>query len=57
MIVFKKEYDDESIYDVGRDVAEAFDEDFNPVMCDIPKDEYSFSKGIFTITIEWCNSE
>ena len=37
MNVFDKSYDGESIVDVGRDVYEAFDESFNPVVKDIPQ--------------------
>ena len=53
MIIFKKEYDDESIYDADGDVSEAFDDDFNPKIKSISKDENGFRLGKFTITIEW----
>ena len=53
MILFKKEYDDESLYDWDRDVAEAVDDDFNPKLEAIPRDEHGYRLGKFTITIEW----
>jgi hypothetical protein len=51
--IFRKDYDGESIYDVNRDVCEAFDEDYNPALKDIPKDEHGFQQGTFRVTIEW----
>ena len=57
MTIFEKEYDGESIYDVQRDVIEAFDARFNPMVKDIPQDEYGFQLGTFTIRIEWSNEE
>lgn len=53
MNIFEKEYDGESIYDVQRDVIEAFDARFNPMVKDIPQDEYGFQLGKFTVKIEW----
>lgn len=53
MIVFEEEYSSESLYDLGRDVHEAFDERFNPIMNKIPKDECNFHTGTFKVTIEW----
>ena len=57
MNIFEKEYDGESIYDVQRDVIEAFDERFNRMVKDIPQDEYGFQQGTFTVRIEWSNEE
>lgn len=51
--IFKKEYDYESTYDLGRDIAEAFDPDYNSNIEDIPKDEYDYLQGKFTVTILW----
>lgn len=51
--VFKKEYDGESIVDLGRDISEALVEEFNPVIDLIPVDAYGFPEGIFTVTIIW----
>lgn len=53
MIIFKKEYDGESLYDLDRDVAEAVDETHNYSIKDIPKDEHGFQTGTFKVTIEW----
>lgn len=54
MIIFKKEYDDESLYDLDRDISEAVDEDFNPKLKSLGlTDEHGFRLGKFTITIEW----
>lgn len=51
--VFKKEYDGESIVDLGRDIYEALDTAFNPVIDLIPVDSYGFQKGTFTVAIVW----
>ena len=51
--IFSKQYDGESIYDVQRDMIEAFDPNFNPKAAGIPQDEYGFQTGTFNITIEW----
>lgn len=53
MELFKKVYDGESLCDLDRDVSEAFQEDFNPLVGTLPKDEYGIQRGIFTITITW----
>lgn len=53
--VFEKSYDGESIVDVNRDVHEAFDERFNPVVKDIPEmpNFPGFWDGKFTVTVTW----
>lgn len=51
--IFHKEYDGESIYDVQRDVIEAFDTKFNPEVADIPQDENGFQEGQFIVTVKW----
>jgi hypothetical protein len=56
-VIFKETYDGESLYDVSRDIAEAFDEDYNKAISSVPKDEYGFHKGNFTITVEWSEEE
>lgn len=53
MILFKKEYDGESIYDVERDVFEAFQSDHNALVHAIPMDDGGIMKGTFKVTIEW----
>jgi len=55
MILFEKNYDGESLCDLSRDVHEAFKEDFNPIVKNIPCDEYGFQSGTFKVTIEWLN--
>ena len=57
MNIFEKEYDGESIYDVQRDVIEAFDARFNPMVTNIPQDEHGFHLGTFTVKIEWSEVE
>ena len=53
MIIFEKDYDGESLYDLSRDIAEAFDGDYNPVVDEVPQDEYGFQTGTFTVTVTW----
>lgn len=51
--IFQKDYDGESICDLSRDISEAFDERFNPLVADIPEIEHGFHAGTFKVTIEW----
>jgi hypothetical protein len=53
MKIFEKVYDGNSIMDASEDVGEALCEEYNDAMTFVPVDEYGFSKGTFTITIEW----
>ena len=53
MELFKKTYNGESIVDVGRDVSEAFDSDYNAPAALIPQDEHGFQQGEFIVTIAW----
>ena len=53
MMILEKTYDGESIVDVQRDVLEMFDEEFDPRIETIPRDEYNFMKGTFKVTVEW----
>lgn len=55
LTVFEKEYDGESICDAFRDFSEAFNGDFNPIVSDIPQDQYGFQVGNFKVTITWEN--
>ena len=57
MNLFKKTYDGESLYDLGRDILEAFNSDYNPKVLQIPVDEYFIHKGDFIVTVEWVASE
>lgn len=57
MIVFEKEYDGESLYDLGRDIAEAIDVTYNPIVEEIPQDEYGIQLGTFKVIIEWSKEE
>lgn len=53
--VFSKSYDGESIVDMGRDISEACDERFNPIVKTIPEMPGfpGFWDGKFTVTIIW----
>jgi hypothetical protein len=52
-IIFDKEYNDEGLFDLQRDLYEAFDPETNPLWIDIPKDEHGFKEGRFIVTIKW----
>lgn len=55
LLLLNKEYDSESLCDVGRDVMESFDPKFNPCaeMVDdyYPKDKHGFSEAIYRVHI------
>ena len=53
LIIFHKNYDGESLYDLSRDIGEAFEGDFNPVINTVPQNEHGFQQGVFRVTIEW----
>lgn len=53
MIILSKQYDGESIVDMYRDVAEAYNERFTPALATIPRDEHGFHKGTFKVSIVW----
>lgn len=57
--IFKAEYDGESIVDMGRDISECLDGDFNPIAAQIPEmeDFPGFAAGKFTVTITWTPDE
>jgi hypothetical protein len=55
MIIFEKEYCDESLYDLERDVGESIQGYHNPKYSKLPEDEDGYKKGVFTVTIEWKN--
>lgn len=48
-----KKYDGESVVDAYRDVSEAFDGKFTPIVKEIPQDKYGFCLGSFRVRIEW----
>lgn len=49
--IFEKEYDDEPLYDLDRDIAEAFTDNLQYEK--LPKDENEFKTGKFVVTIVW----
>jgi len=53
--IFTREYTDEELYDLERDVTEALQEDYNPIVGSIPKDKHGFRTGTFVVSIEWIN--
>jgi hypothetical protein len=53
--IFTKEYSDEELYDVERDVMEALQEEYNPIVGNIPKDRDGFRTGTFVVSIDWVN--
>lgn len=53
MVIFEKEYDGESLYDLSRDIGESFDPLYNLIIKEIPEDEQGFQKGTFKVTIRW----
>ena len=55
MIIFEKEYDGESLYDLDRDVSEVFTYDPNSKVATIPSDRYGIHTGTFKVTITWTN--
>ena len=53
MVIFNQKYDGESLYDLDRDIHEAFSKDFNPKMAEVPQDKHGFLQGSFIVTVEW----
>jgi hypothetical protein len=53
VMIFEKEYDYEALYDLGRDVSEAMNEEYNECMADLPVDGNGMITGTFKVTIEW----
>lgn len=57
MLVFDKHYDGESLCDLERDIVEALDSRYNPIVDDIPQDKHGISKGTFEVIIKWVNDD
>ena len=57
MILFQKEYLEEELCDLERDVTEALQGDYNALMHTIPFDRFGSMKGVFKVTIEWEDDE
>ena len=55
--IFQKEYDGESICDIERDVLESLSAQYNPIMTEIPVDEYYIPKGKFIVAVVWTPDE
>lgn len=53
--IFTREYTDEELYDLERDVTEALQEEYNPIVSNLPKDKHGFRTGTFVVSIEWVN--
>lgn len=51
MIIFKKDYDCNSIVDLGRDISEMWD--YNSDVESIPVDEHGMFLGTVKVTVEW----
>lgn len=51
--IFEKEYDGESLYDLDRDISEAFILEFNKIIDTIPTDQYGIHTGKFNVKITW----
>ena len=57
IVIFKKEYDGESVVDMERDVFESLNPDFNELAVQIPQDQHGFHEGTFTVTLSWKPNE
>ena len=58
MILFNQDYDDESLYDLERDVSEALCEEYNPLVKQLPsRDKHGFRTGTYRVTIEYLREE
>jgi len=57
LALLDKVYDGESIVDMARDLSEMLDEDFNPEVAHIPKDEHGIQRGSFRLIVRWDMAE
>lgn len=55
--IFEKEYDGESLYDLDRDISETINSEYNPIVKNIPQDEYGIQTGTFKVTVVWSPDE
>ncbi|ATS92402.1 hypothetical protein DLP05_128 [Stenotrophomonas phage vB_SmaS_DLP_5] len=53
IVVFEKEYDGESLYDLDRDISEAMLEEYNDKVGQIPTNADGFQTGKFKVTVVW----
>jgi hypothetical protein len=53
IVLMDRTYDGESLYDAGRDFAEAFEPEQNPIVAAIPQDQHGLQLGTFRIQITW----
>lgn len=51
MIIFEKEYDEETLLDIQDDIFDAVNK------ASLPEDEYGFRKGTFTVRVVWEDEE
>lgn len=56
-VLLNEKYAGDGLDDVERDVCEAFNDNYNPEIVGIPKDEHGFHAGTFTVTITWVPEE
>jgi hypothetical protein len=52
-LIFEKVYDGEELDDLEKDVVESLLCQFNPIICEVPVDDWGFHRGEFKVTIEW----
>ena len=57
MIIFDKDYSGESLNDLGRDIDEAFDPMFNPIVRSLVTDENGFVSGSFKVVVYYQDDE
>lgn len=53
MKIFSKEYDGESICDIARDIHDALNGHYNPIVNSIPVDEHQIQRGSFKVEMNW----
>lgn len=56
VVIFQKEYDGESLYDLNRDITECFDPDFNDKVKQIPDGDAFLSEN-FEVIVIWQKEE